>query len=149
MPLITDPDIYYSQPVNKPDLMIPGLGQQMIILARWSRRGFVIGCAVPLLFLVLSGVNDHNAQIGAVDPGQLPLGLAVHEVYVDRTGERGGKTSLGHHHLPDSLHEDQAVFHHRLFSHHFVSWVPGQVVLQGLAHNISERRFSRWWYFVH
>ena len=35
----------------------------------WSKRGFVIGCAVPLLSLVLSGGNDHDVQVGAVDPG--------------------------------------------------------------------------------
>ena len=81
----------------------------------------MIGCAVPLISLVLSDVD-----VGAVNFGQLPLGLEVHEVQVDAIGEGGGQTSLGLH-LPDSFHEGQAVFHQGLTFQYFVFWA--QVVL--------------------
>ena len=42
---------------------------------RLEQERFVIGCTVPLLSLVLSGDNDHDGLVGAVDPGQLPLAL--------------------------------------------------------------------------
>ena len=92
------------------------------------------GCLVSLLSLVLSGGNDHDVEVG---PGQLPLGLEVHLVQVNTIGEQSGQTSVGLNHIPDSFHEIQAVFHHGLPFQHYVSWVPAQVVFQGLAHNTS------------
>ena len=44
---------------------------------------------MPLLSLVLSGGNDHDKEVGGVNPGQPPLGLEVHDVQVDTIGEGG------------------------------------------------------------
>ena len=65
----------------------------------------MIICAVPLISLVVSGGNDQDVEVGDVDPGQLHLGLEVHEVQVDTISEVGGQISFGIHHLPYSFHE--------------------------------------------
>ena len=49
---------------------------------------------MPLLSLDLSGGNDHDVVVGAIDPGQLPLGLEVQKVQVDTIDEGGGHTTL-------------------------------------------------------
>ena len=95
---------------------------------------------MPLLSLVLSVGNNHDVQVGAVDPG-----LEDHDVQVDTIGERGGQASLGHHQLPDSLHEGQTVFLATISSPGF----PVQQDLQRLAHNTLGKKSSRWWNFNH
>ena len=64
----------------------------------------MIRCTVPLLSLVLDGGNDHDVEVGAVDPGQLPLGLEVPEIQVNTIGAGGGQTSLGLHHLEPGVY---------------------------------------------
>ena len=86
-----------------------------------------------MLSLVLSGGNDDDVQVGALDPGPFSLGLEDHAVNLATIGEQGGQTSLGQHHLPDYLHEGQAVSG---FSP-LLLLGSSPVVPQGLAHNTS------------